>query len=53
MRWPECTHRPPVGKYSYALIAGACALFALLATVMLLTRRLDWYAPLGSPSQST
>jgi inner membrane protein len=28
---------------SYALLAGSIALFALLATVMLLTRRLDWY----------
>jgi inner membrane protein len=29
---------------SYALLAGALALFALLATVMLLTRKFDWYA---------
>lgn len=29
----------------YALLMGAVALFAGLATVMLLTRRLDWYAP--------
>jgi inner membrane protein len=29
---------------SYALLAGSLALFALLATVMLLTRKLDWYA---------
>lgn len=27
----------------YALLTGALALFALLATAMLLTRRLDWY----------
>src|SRR3546814_8607141 len=27
----------------YALLIGAVALFAALATVMLLTRRLDWY----------
>jgi inner membrane protein len=27
----------------YALLIGALALFAALATVMLLTRRLDWY----------
>ncbi|HEV7714463.1 MAG TPA: cell envelope integrity protein CreD [Steroidobacteraceae bacterium] len=27
----------------YALLAGALGLFALLATVMVLTRRLDWY----------
>ncbi len=32
-----------VTSESYALLAGAIALFALLATVMLLTRRLDWY----------
>jgi inner membrane protein len=29
---------------NYALLAGALALFALLATVMLLTRKLDWYS---------
>ena len=29
---------------NYALLAGAIALFTLLAVVMLLTRRLDWYA---------
>jgi inner membrane protein len=34
-----------VTSESYALLAGALALFALLATVMLLTRKLDWYAP--------
>jgi inner membrane protein len=28
----------------YALLAGAIALFALLAVTMLLTRRMDWYA---------
>ncbi len=33
-----------VTSESYALLAGALALFALLATVMLLTRRLDWYS---------
>jgi inner membrane protein len=32
-----------VTSESYALLAGAIALFALLATVMVLTRRLDWY----------
>jgi len=32
-----------VTSESYALLAGSIALFALLATVMLLTRRLDWY----------
>jgi len=34
-----------VTSESYALLAGSLALFALLATVMLLTRELDWYAP--------
>jgi inner membrane protein len=29
---------------NYALLAGSIALFVLLTTVMLLTRRLDWYA---------
>ena len=29
---------------SYALLAGSLTLFALLAIVMLLTRRIDWYA---------
>jgi inner membrane protein len=29
---------------NYALLAGSIALFTLLAVVMLLTRRLDWYA---------
>ncbi len=29
---------------NYALLAGSVALFTLLATVMLLTRKLDWYA---------
>jgi inner membrane protein len=33
-----------VTSENYALLAGALALFALLATVMLLTRKLDWYA---------
>jgi inner membrane protein len=32
-----------VTSENYALLAGAIALFALLATVMLLTRKLDWY----------
>jgi inner membrane protein len=34
-----------VTSEDYALLAGALALFALLATLMLLTRRLDWYQP--------
>jgi inner membrane protein len=33
----------------YALLMGALALFALLATAMLLTRRLDWYG-LATPT---
>jgi inner membrane protein len=32
----------------YALLMGTLALFGLLATAMLLTRRLDWYR-LGEP----
>jgi inner membrane protein len=32
-----------VTSESYALLAGSVTLFALLATVMLLTRKLDWY----------
>ncbi|MGD9583323.1 MAG: cell envelope integrity protein CreD [Lysobacterales bacterium] len=32
----------------YALLVGALALFAALASVMLLTRRLDWYRLAGS-----
>ncbi|MGC1457003.1 MAG: cell envelope integrity protein CreD [Steroidobacteraceae bacterium] len=32
-----------VTSESYALLAGSIALFALLATVMSLTRRFDWY----------
>jgi len=38
-----------VTSEDYALLAGSLSLFALLATVMLLTRRVDWY---GSASQS-
>lgn len=33
-----------VTSEGYALLAGALALFALLATTMLLTRKIDWYA---------
>ena len=33
-----------VTSESYALLAGSIALFALLATVMFLTRAIDWYA---------
>jgi len=32
-----------VTSESYALLAGAVALFALLATTMFLTRKIDWY----------
>jgi inner membrane protein len=38
-----------VTSEDYALLAGSLSLFALLAAVMLLTRRVDWY---GSASQS-
>ncbi|HEV2702144.1 MAG TPA: cell envelope integrity protein CreD [Steroidobacteraceae bacterium] len=38
-----------VASENYALLAGALALFALLATVMLLTRRLDWYEQEATP----
>lgn len=38
-----------VTSEDYALLAGSLSLFALLATVMLITRRVDWY---GSASQS-
>ncbi len=33
-----------VTSESYALLAGSLALFGLLATVMYLTRKIDWYA---------
>jgi inner membrane protein len=33
-----------VTSESYALLAGSVALFALLATAMYVTRRIDWYA---------
>ena len=38
-----------VTSEDYALLAGSLGLFALLATVMLVTRRIEWY---GSASQS-
>lgn len=38
-----------VTSESYALLAGSLALFALLATTMLLTRRIDWYAQVEAP----
>jgi len=37
-----------VSSENYALLAGSFALFALLATTMLLTRKFDWYAPAAS-----
>ena len=33
-----------VTSEDFALLAGSLALFALLATLMVLTRRFDWYA---------
>ena len=33
-----------VTSESYALLAGSLALFALLATTMMVTRKIDWYA---------
>ena len=38
-----------VTSENYALLAGSLALFALLATVMLLTRRFDWYDEDSNP----
>jgi inner membrane protein len=38
-----------VTSENYALLTGSIALFALLATVMLLTRRLDWYQDVEEP----
>jgi inner membrane protein len=38
-----------VTSESYALLAGSIALFALLATTMLLTRKIDWYVREASP----
>jgi inner membrane protein len=38
-----------VTSESYALLAGSLALFALLTTVMLLTRKVDWYSA-GDPA---
>jgi inner membrane protein len=38
-----------VTSEDYALLTGAVALFGLLATVMLLTRRLDWYSSSVEP----
>jgi inner membrane protein len=38
-----------VTSENYALLAGAIALFALLATTMFLTRKIDWYVQGASP----
>ena len=35
----------------YSLLAGSIALFALLATAMVLTRRLDWYQATARPQE--
>jgi inner membrane protein len=41
-----------VTSESYALLAGSLALFALLATAMYLTRKIDWYArDSGTPAR--
>ena len=37
-----------VSSENYALLVGSLALFALLATTMLLTRKFDWYAQTAS-----
>lgn len=42
-----------VTSENYALLAGALALFALLATTMSLTRQIDWYAQGASPDPGT
>jgi len=34
----------------YALLLGSVGLFLILALVMYITRRLDWYAPRGGQS---
>jgi inner membrane protein len=38
-----------VTSEDYSLLAGSLALFALLATAMVLTRRLDWYQATARP----
>lgn len=38
-----------VTSEDYALLAGSLALFAVLTTVMMLTRRLNWYEPGATP----
>jgi len=39
----------PVGIQDYALLVGSAGLFVVLAAVMWLTRRIDWYS-LGARS---
>lgn len=41
-----------VTSESYALLSGSLALFALLATTMCLTRKIDWYAQGDRPQPS-
>jgi inner membrane protein len=40
-----------VTSEDYALLAGSLALFAILATVMVVTRRLNWYEPGATPAE--
>jgi len=40
-----------VTSEDYSLLAGSLALFALLATAMVLTRRLDWYQTTARPQE--
>jgi inner membrane protein len=40
-----------VTSEDYSLLAGSLALFALLATAMVLTRRLDWYQATARPQE--
>jgi inner membrane protein len=41
-----------VTSEDYALLAGSLALFAILATVMVLTRRLNWYDSGATPEEA-
>jgi inner membrane protein len=40
-----------VTSEDYSLLAGSLAVFALLATAMVLTRRLDWYQATTRPQE--
>jgi inner membrane protein len=42
-----------VTSESYSLLAGSLALFGLLATTMLVTRRIDWYAQKASQNPAS